>query len=100
MSVPILIPHASGTNRDLEAAQAIELFAHPLRRAHRIAATAFRIPVEAEQRHDAVANELVDLTASALDGFGHAGAIAVEHEHHVEGQARFRKAREAAQIGE
>ena len=25
MSVPILIPHASGTNRDLEAAQAIEL---------------------------------------------------------------------------
>ena len=25
MSVPILIPHASGTNRDLEAAKAIEL---------------------------------------------------------------------------
>ena len=40
----------------------------------------------AEDRHQAVAQVLVDLAAMAADGFAHLREQAVENEHHVVGQ--------------
>ena len=56
--------------------------------------------VDTEQRHDPVADELVDMAARGLDRLAHRLEIAVEHEDDVVGQPILAQAGEGAQIGE
>ena len=58
------------------------------------------LSVDAEQRHDAVADELVHVTARGLDGVAHGLEIAVEQEHDIIGQLLLRDLGEGAQVGE
>ena len=54
--------------------------------------------VEPEQRHGAVADELVQLAAGLLDGLADDGEIAVEQEHDVIGQPVVGERGEAANV--
>jgi hypothetical protein len=51
-----------------------------------LAAGDLRLAVEAEDRHHAIADELVEPAAGRLDGLAGGAEIAVEQEHHVVGQ--------------
>ena len=55
---------------------------------------------DAEQRHHAVAGELVDLAATLLDGLSQRLEILVHDEHHVVRQPPFGHRGEASKIGE
>ena len=59
-----------------------------------------RRAVEAEQRHHAVADELVEPAAGRLDRLADGAEIAVEQEHHVVGQLALGDRGEAADVGE
>src|SRR5579883_2012772 len=78
----------------------LEAHAHRLRRGERLAASGGGAAIEAEERHDAVADELVDMAARFLDGMAHLAEIAVEEEHHVVGKLALGEAGEGAEIGE
>ena len=73
---------------------------HRPRRLERIAATLRRAGLHAEQRHHAVAGELVGDAAGLLDRAAHDLEIAVQEEHDVVGQLVLGEAGEAAQIRE
>ena len=87
----------SCSSRRLSRASAAAIAA---RRAQRLQAGLLGLALEAEQRHDAVADELVDAAALLLDRPAHRLEILVQHEHHVVGQAALRHAGEGAQVGE
>ena len=73
---------------------------HAPRRVERLAAGDPGLLFEAEDRHHAVADELVDPAAGRLDGLAGRAEIAVEQEHHVVGQLALRDRGEAADVGE
>src|SRR5262249_24232973 len=58
------------------------------------------IALDPEQRHNAVADELVDAPSRCLDGLPHRREIAVEHEYHIIGKPPLGEAGEAADISE
>ena len=60
----------------------------------------FRRRAKAEQRHGAIADELVYPAAIFLDNAADDGKIAIEEENDVEWQARFRQRCEMAEIAE
>ncbi len=70
------------------------------RRRQRLAAAGLDAAVEAEKRHHAVADELVDAAAGLLHRVAHLGEIPVEQEHHVIGQLALGELGEGAEIGE
>ena len=78
----------------------IERGRHRARRSQRVPARCRRIAVDAEQRHDAVADELVDPAALAFDRLAHGLEVLIEQEHHVVRQTSFGHAGEGAQVGE
>jgi hypothetical protein len=56
--------------------------------------------LDPEQRHDAVADELVDASSCRFDGESYRCEIAVENEHHVIGKPAFGERGEAANVDE
>ena len=73
---------------------------HAPRRIERLPARDLRFLVEAEDRHHAVADELVEAPAGCLDGLSGRAEVAVEQEHDVVGKLALGDRREAANVGE
>ena len=63
-------------------------------------AAACAVRIDPEQRHDAVADELVDAPALRLDRPPHGLEVLIEQEHHVVRQTTFGHPGERAQVGE
>ena len=66
----------------------------------RLAAAGMGAALDPEQRHDAVADELVDASSRRFDRSSHRCEIAVENEHHVIGKPAFGERGEAANVDE
>src|SRR4029077_19087592 len=66
----------------------------------RLSAAGMGAPLDSQQRHDAVANELVDASSRCFDRASHRCEIAVENEHHVVGKPAFGERGEAANVDE
>ena len=73
---------------------------HQPSRGQRLAAGGIAIALDAEERHDAIADELVEPPAGLLDRPPHRVEIAVQDEHDVVGQPPLGERGEAADIGE
>ena len=80
--------------------QILELGRHPPDSADGLDAGGTRLGVDAEQGHDAVADELVDAAATSFDRLSHGPEVAVEDIDHVIGQLGLGDRREVADIGE
>src|ERR1700720_1297828 len=66
----------------------------------RLSAAGMGAALDPEQRHDAVADELVDASSRRFDRSSHRCEIAVENEHHVIGKPAFGERGEAANVDE
>ena len=77
----------------------MQVFAHVAGRQNGVAGTNLHAPVDAEQGHDAVADEFVDASARAFDGMAHFGKVTVQDENRVIGQALFGQLGKAPDIG-
>ena len=86
-----------GPQRSVEI---VEPHGHQPGGGERLAAAGLGAALDPEQRHDAVADELVDAPSRRFDRASHRREIAVEDEHHVIGKPALGERGEAADVGE
>jgi hypothetical protein len=77
-----------------------EIERHALGRVERLGGGIARLAVDSEQRHHAIADELVEMTTGRDHRLAHGAEVAIEQEHHVVRETLLGKLREAADVGE
>src|SRR5438477_6684788 len=80
--------------------EALHALRHIASGGERLAAARLDPAVEAEQRHHAVADELVDAPARRLDRVAGLGKVAIEEEDQIVRQLLFRKLGKGSQVAE
>src|ERR1700730_11843883 len=88
---------------ELAAQRTVELFealGHQPSGGERLPAGRAGIPLDPEQRHNAVADEFVDPPSRRLDGASHRSEIAVENKYDIVGEPSFGQPGAPADIGE
>ena len=74
---------------DQRAIERLHPFGHLPRGSERLAAARLDAGVETEQRHHAIADELVDTSARSLDRMAGLGKVSIEEEYQIVRQLLF-----------